>query len=56
MAIKQESDLLKLNRALQEFQRNAKDIDDVERSQLNLLEEGSRIHCHSTDRETSRDR
>ena len=58
MAIKQESDLLKLNRALQEFQRNAKDIDDVE-EQVKVKQAGKTVvkyNVMTTDRETSRDR
>ena len=58
MAIKQESDLLKLNRALQEFQRNAKDIDDVE-EQVKVKHAGKTVvkyNVMTTDRETSRDR
>ena len=34
---KQESDLLKLNRALQEFQRGAKDIEDVEENTSSVI-------------------
>tara|TARA_B100000131_G_scaffold286868_1_gene297107 strand:- start:56 stop:1393 length:1338 start_codon:yes stop_codon:yes gene_type:complete len=53
-----ESDLLKLNRALQEFQRNAKEIDDVEEN-IAVKEAGKTVvkfNVMTTDRETSRDR
>ena len=55
---KQESDLLKLNRALQEFQRGAKDIDDVEET-IAVQSAGKKVveyRVNSTDRETSRER
>ena len=55
---KDESDLLKLNRALQEFQKGAKDIDDVE-EQIAVKSAGKRVVEYvvkSTDRETSRER
>ena len=55
---KDESDLLKLNRALQEFQKGAKDIDDVE-EKIAVKSAGKKVVeyiVNSTDRETSRDR
>ena len=58
MAKNKESDLLKLNRALQEFQRNARGIDDVEES-IAVKQAGKTVvkfNVMSTDRETSRDR
>jgi len=58
MAKNKESDLLKLNRALQEFQRNAKEIDDVEES-IAVKQAGKTVvkfNVMTTDRETSRDR
>ena len=58
MVKNKESDLLKLNRALQEFQRNAKEIDDVEES-IAVKQAGKTVvkfNVMTTDRETSRDR
>ena len=58
MPKEEESDLLKLNRALQEFQRGAKDIDDVEEN-VKVKSAGAKVVeylVHSTDREASRER